>query len=657
MRKPAPLPVPGPVWGPYPENRHPWSEKAHLERWLQELAAPLGQRRSEAGFRAFVARVRLLEAPLGLLDEPSLAERIRQLRPRLRNSTLPEDLLAEAFACLGEYSQRHLGRRPFDVQLIGARIVLTGGLAEMATGEGKTLTIGLAAACGALAGMPVHVMTVNDYLVRRDAEILVPLYAALGLSIACITEAATLPERRVAYAADIVYVTAKELVFDSLRDVVEPGAEGLRWHTDSLLGNARPTTLRGLCLGILDEADSILIDEARVPLILSDATVNPETTTFFKEALALARGLKEGDDFALDAQAQQAMLTPRGKQRVKKSAGWLSRPWLNRTHREAMVALALVAQHALHRDRDYLVADDAVHIIDPNTGRTAPGRAWSQGLHQLVEMKEACAPTSPAYTLVATSFQHFFPRYVRLGGLSGTLHEARRELFATYGLAVCRVPLHRPSRRITLAPRLFADHASLWPAVCTRVREILEAGRPVLIGTESVFDSEALSGQLLAAGIAHALLNARNDSEEAAIIAHAGEAGRVTVATNMAGRGTDILLAPEVAERGGLHVINCQLNDARRIDRQLVGRCARQGDPGSVETWLSLENRLLRDRLSAGLRRWLARYCPMIPSRLLTRLFNWPQRQREKHDCLLRRRLREQTKRQNRQLAFSATRE
>lgn len=267
-------------------------------------------------------------------------------------------------------------------------------------------------------------------------------------------------------------------------------------------------------------------------------------------------------------------------------------------------------------------------------------------------MKEGCTPTLPAAPLTATSFQRFFPRYVRLGGLSGTLHEARDELFATYGLAVCRVPLRRPSARVTLPPRLFTDHASLWPAVCVRIREMIDAGRPVLIGTESVLDSEALARHLQAAGIAHLLLNARNDSEEAAIVAHAGQAGRVTVATNMAGRGTDILLAPEVAERGGLHIINCQLNDARRIDRQLIGRCARQGDPGSVETWLSLDSHLLRSTLPAGLRRWLARRCPINSPRLLAALFAWPQRARESHDALLRRRLLAQIKQQNRQLAF-----
>ncbi len=657
MTRNPPLPVPGPVWGPYPENRRPWSELPRLERWLQQLAAPLSQGRREAAFPQFVARVRQCEAPLHGLDDAMLSAQIRQIRLRLRNSELPESLLAEALAIVGEACQRTLGRRPFDVQLIGARIVLAGGLAEMATGEGKTLTVALAAACGALAGMPVHAMTVNDYLVGRDAEALGPFYRRLGLSVATISAATPPAERSAAYTADIVYATAKELVFDSLRDRLAAGADGLRWHTDHLLGKDRPTALRGFCLGIIDEADSILIDEARVPLILSDAAVNPEKDAFFKESLALARGLKPGADFVMDARAEQALLTTHGKTRIEKGTGWLSRPWHNRAHRESMVTTALVALHALQRDRDYLVADDAVHIIDPNTGRTAPGRAWSQGLHQLVELKEGCTPTLPAAPLTATSFQRFFPRYVRLGGLSGTLHEARRELFATYGLAVCRVPLRRPSARITLPPRLFADHANLWPAVCLRIREMIEAGRPVLIGTESVLDSEALARHLQSAGIAHALLNARNDREEAAIVAHAGEAGRVTVATNMAGRGTDILLAPDVAERGGLHIINCQLNDARRIDRQLIGRCARQGDPGSVETWLSLESRLMRSTLPAGWRHWLAKRCPIKSPRLLAVLFGWPQRARERHDALLRRRLLAQTKRQNRQLAFSATRE
>ena len=651
------LPVPGPVWGPYPENRQPWPEQPLLERRLRQLGEPFRRWQAERRQKAFVDSVRAVEGSLAGDAASALAARVRQVRRDLRRAGLADAQLAPALAVIGECCQRALQRRPFAVQLIAARIALGGGLAEMATGEGKTLTVGLAAACGALAGMPVHVMTANDYLVTRDAATLAPLYALLGLSVAAITAAASPAERRRAYAADIVYATARELVFDSLRDALAPPAAGLRWHAERLLGQDAAPALRGLCYAIIDEADSILIDEARVPLILSQAGHNAAEGVYRQQALALARGLKAGRDFSLERRQAQATLTPAGCERIARAADWLGLPWRHRAHRESLVALALGALHALQRDRDYLVVDGSVQLIDPGTGRTAPGRAWSQGLHQLVELKEGCPPTAAASPRLTTTYQRFFARYVRLGGLSGTLDEARRELFSVYGLGVRRVPLRRPSRRLTLAPRLFADHAGLWQAVGARIREFVASGRPVLVGTESVADSEALARHLSAAGIAHALLNARNDGDEAAIVAAAGQPGRVTVATNMAGRGTDIVLAPGVAERGGLHIINCQLNDARRIDRQLIGRCARQGDPGSVETWLSLDSRLLRESLSPTLRRWLQARCPITAPRLLGVLFGVPQRQREAHDRAQRQRLQAQTQRQNRQLGFSATRE
>lgn len=651
------LPVPGPVWGPYPENPQPWPEQPALERRLRQLGEPLRRWQAERRQSSFVERVRAVEDGLAADDAGTLGERIRQVRLDLRRNGLAEAQVAPALAVIGACCQRALQRRPFAVQLIAARIVLDGGLAEMATGEGKTLTVGLAAACGALAGMPVHVLTANDYLVTRDATTLAPLYALLGLSVATVTAATSPAERHRAYTADIVYATAKELVFDSLRDALAPPAAGLHWHAKRLLGDDATPALRGLCYAILDEADSILIDEARVPLILSQAEPNAAEGVYLQQALALARGLKAGRDFSLQRRPPQAALTPAGCERITRAADWLGLPWRNRAHRESLVTLALGALHTLQRDRDYLLVGGGVQLIDPGTGRTAPGRAWSQGLHQLVELKEGCAPTAAACPRLATTYQRFFARYVRLGGLSGTLHEARGELFNVYGLGVRRVPLRRPSRRLTLAPQLFADHNRLWQAVSARIRELVAGGRPVLVGTESVADSEALASHLSAAGIAHTLLNARHDSDEAAIVAAAGQPGQVTVATNMAGRGTDIVLAPGVAARGGLHIINCQLNDARRIDRQLIGRCARQGDPGSVETWLSLDSRLLREGLPPTLRRWLQARCPISAPRLLRGLFGGPQRRREADDRVQRQRLQTQTQRQNRQLGFSATRE
>ncbi|HYE38969.1 MAG TPA: hypothetical protein VEB23_03505, partial [Ramlibacter sp.] len=471
-------------------------------------------------------------------------------------------------------------------------------LAEMATGEGKTAAIAIAAAVAALAGTPVHVVTANDYLAQRDSAALQPFYAQLGLRVACVTQPLQAVERRRAYAADVTYCTAKELAFDYLRDGVtrtadlSPLEQRARRMGDTQA--AQPPVLRGLCMAILDEADTVLIDEARVPLVLSRAEGSPAEAEFYRLALATARTLVVGEDFQPLGTGRQFALTPRGCRRL---AAWpvAEHPLLgHRAHREAAVEAALVALHVLQRDHDYVVRDGEVVLVDATTGRAAQGRAWSSGLHQLVEWKEGVRTSMRNGTVTQITFQRFFPRYLRLAGASGTLAESRGELRQVYGLGVVVIPRRVPSRLAVLPTRILPDSTSLWHRVAAEAARVAGEGRAVLVGTESVAQSEALSRALSQRGLAHQVLNARQDRAESALVAAAGQAGRITVATSMAGRGTDIACDAQVLDKGGLHVILCQVNASARIDRQFLGRAGRQAQPGSVQRLLAADFPLLR---------------------------------------------------------------
>jgi preprotein translocase subunit SecA len=355
-------------------------------------------------------------------------------------------------------------------------------------------------------------------------------------------------------------------------------------------------------MALVDEADSILIDEARVPLILSRTCKNTAQNEYHRHALRLAAQLSAPHDYRLDRARMTAALTDHGAAALEKASRDLGSVWRNGLHREETVCRALCALHLYLRDRHYLVSEGKVSIIDAATGRVAMGRVWSRGLHQLIELKEGCEPSGEQVTEAQITFQRFFRRYFHLAGMSGTLAEAGAELRQIYQLEVVKVPMRRASRRRRLPTRLYFRREDWFEAVIERVREMVRAGRPVLIGTDSVLDSEEFSTRLNQVGIEHEVLNARQDAHEADIVARAGEAGRVTVSTNIAGRGTDIPLAPGVAQRGGLHVLSCQRNASRRIDRQLFGRCARQGDPGSAEIVLCIERRPIGRLLS-----WLPR--------------------------------------------------
>lgn len=571
------IPRPGGRFGPYPERGQPprpWPvfTAAVWRAKLRQAKTP--SRREQV---RFLAKIHAMRARLGGCSFAFLTAVAKRVRARLATEGLMPELIAEMFALLDACLREQRRVTLHDSQLLAAWFMLDRRLVEMETGEGKTLAIALAAATCASAGMPVHVITANDYLVVRDAAAQAPLFAFLGLRVGAVTASTQPSQRGAIYQCDIVYCMAKELAFDYLRDRIAAGLD--RWQA------AKPASrlLRGLCMAIIDEADSILVDEACMPLILSVPEADGESPAYYRQALFLANQLKPGDDYAFDDRRRRAELTHAGQRKAQQLAGRMGGAWCQTRRREEALSLALAAQHLYLKDCDYLVEDRKIVIIDEPTGRQSNGRSWSRGLHQLIEAKERCPMTPTARTVARTSYQHFFSRYLRLSGISGTLAEAAGLLSAVYGLPVLRVPLHRPGRRMRLPARVFATKQDRWRCVVERAQALRRAGRPVLIGTASVCDSEALSACLAQAGVPHHVLNARHDAAEANVIAAAGQAGAITVATNMAGRGTDIALGPGVAERGGLHVIACQANRSRRIDRQLYGRCARQGDPGSVE--------------------------------------------------------------------------
>jgi preprotein translocase subunit SecA len=560
--------------------------------------------------RAQLMQTQLMQTQLRHSDTHVLQAEAQALRRALGRQGFTPALSARCLALVSLHAQRSLGLQPFDVQLQGAYVMLQARVLEMATGEGKTLTAGLAAAAAGLAGLAVHVVTVNDYLAARDAKKLSPLYAALGLRVAVVLEGDDLASRSKSYLADVVYCSNKTVVFDYLRDRqrLADRMQPLALSLDRLLATQPQgsTTLRGLHFAIVDEADSVFIDEARTPLILSALRGDEAAAAYYRQAIELARRLDPQQDITLDIQPPRVALTPSGRQQLLAWLADLPPVWQPPLRSEETVTQALSALHLYRRDEHYIVADGKVQIVDENTGRVMPDRSWEQGLHQMIEAKEGVALTAGRETLARISYQLFFRRYLRLAGMSGTVREVAGEIASVFGPGVTRVAPRLPSRRCCSGQHLLPNMAAKWQAVATSVAQCQAKGQPALVGTRSVAASEAISHVLTLAGITHTVLNAKQDADEAATIEAAGQPGRVTIATNMAGRGTDIVLADASRQAGGLHVILTERHDNARVDRQLVGRCARQGDPGSWQALLSLDDELLRSQ-PAAVRAALAR--------------------------------------------------
>lgn len=574
----------------------------HLD-WLEKLQRSLMGRfelnpwRMKLRQKRFLAAVKSQNKGIEERAESELLQRAGELGDLIRQQGFDDRLLAEQFAIIREMSGRILGMRHFDSQLTGGWIMIQGRIAEMKTGEGKTLTAVLPVISAALAGLPVHVITVNDYLTERDAEEMEPLYRCFGLSLGVILHEVDLAGRRIAYQSDIVYITGKELVFDYLRDQMKLiHKQPIRMQVASLHSTRVESQLqlRGLHFALVDEADSVLIDESRTPLIISGTQGNEEEQTFIETGWELSFQLQEEADFLVNKDRREIDFTEQGRKRLQTLSQDLGPLWKGSIRREEIIQKAFLARFIYQLDIDYLVREGKVELIDPLSGRVMEGRSWEKGLHQMVELKEECELTEQRITLARISYQNFFRRYLHISGMTGTAWEVRDELWRVYQLAVTPVKPNKKELRIQVASRVFNENNARWEAVAERCRELVKQGRAILIGTASVAESEVASEYLKQSGLAHKVLSAKEDKEEADIVTEAGQPGRITVATNMAGRGTDIKLSPSVKQAGGLHVILTEHYESSRVDRQLAGRCARQGDPGSFEMLLSLEDQPIR---------------------------------------------------------------
>ncbi|MBX6312129.1 MAG: preprotein translocase subunit SecA [Isosphaeraceae bacterium] len=593
-------------------------------------------------FAVLAARVNALEPVLERESDAQLRERSYRLRMRARQGESLNPMLVEAFALVREAAKRVIRQRHYDVQLVGGAAIHYRSIAEMETGEGKTLVATLPAFLNALPGKGVHVVTVNDYLAQRDASWMGEIYRFLGLTVGCIQTGQQDPERRAAYACDITYGTAKELGFDFLRDELKKFQAGGDLHRktfeQAFLGRGtspehdRPVQ-RGHNYCIVDEADSILIDEARTPLIIgAHNQPTQEEAAAYIGADEIAATLVRVKDFKYDPQERKAELTASGRRKVQMRAGHSAFSTLTVDGLYEYVERALRAQIAYLRDRDYVIVDGEVVIVDEYTGRMMPGRQWQDGLHQAIQAKERLEITLESVTAARVTVQDFFKRYKKLAGMTGTAWSDARELRRVYNVHVFPVPTNRPSRRVWEPDRVFSTETEKFRAVADRIIELNRKGAPVLIGTRSIERSERLSALLTEAGIEHQVLNAKNHAIEAQIVAQAGQPGKVTVATNMAGRGTDIKLGDGVAEKGGLHVIGTERHESLRIDRQLVGRCARQGDPGHAQFFVSLEDEIIEafgEKPAARLRK---RYAGRgeLTSPAWRRVFQVAQRKKER---------------------------
>ena len=595
---------PGIARGFYPEQKPPHENGFNQFLSLGTRFTQHNLKFSKKNSQRFVAKVNYYHQQLSKKNDKKLALIIKQLKQKLIRYSDNQQTVAQAFAIIKEVASRKLSMAHYDEQLIGGWFMFNGMLAEMQTGEGKTLTATLPASTAAMAGIPVHIISVNDYLVRRDAELMRPIYTALGLSVGTITEDMDHKTRQAAYKCDITYCTSKQLIFDYLKDrlVLKQKNNNLsHLQLEGLYSNgsrANKLLLQGLCFAIVDEADSVLIDEARTPLILSRPAKDiGQKKILYRQALQLAAELIIDKDYMINQRHRTIELTSTGHQRLielAKSRDNLSDFWRGKRRRTELISQALSAQKLFLRDQQYLLQNGQVIIIDEHTGRPAPDRKWENGLHQMIEIKENCEISVRNETLARITNQTFYRRYLHLCGMTGTAQEVAAELWSNYRLGVIPVPTHRPVRREMKALKLFNHSKTKWAAVIASVKQAHSKGQPVLIATGSVKTSDFLSRILDKENLKHKVLNARQDQEEAEIIANAGQLNQITVATNMAGRGTDIKLSPAVTNIGGLHVILCEPNVSRRIDRQVIGRCARQGDPGSVERFYSLDDEVIQ---------------------------------------------------------------
>ncbi len=570
-----------------------------------------------------------LEPQMQALTDEEIPAKLAEYRDQVQNGGRSlDDVLPEVFALVREASSRVMGMRHYDVQLVGGMVLHAGKIAEMKTGEGKTLVATLPVVLNALSGKGVHVVTVNDYLARRDAEWMGRLYNFLGLSVGVIVQGLTDEERKAAYACDITYGTNNEFGFDYLRD-------NMKFYAEQLVQ-------RGHNFAIVDEVDSILIDEARTPLIISGAS--DESTELYQAMDAVVRQLKAEEDYTIDEKSKTAMLTDAGVAKCEKILG------IENLFDPASIAYqhhilqSLKAHHCFKRDVDYIVSDEGkVVIVDEFTGRLMPGRRFSDGLHQALEAKEGVKVEAENQTLASITFQNYFRMYDKLAGMTGTAQTEAVEFDQIYHLETITVPTNKPMIRKDLPDLIFRTQKEKYHAIIESIKELYKTGQPVLVGTISIETSELLSAMLKKEGVPHSVLNAKHHAEEAAIVAQAGQKGHVTIATNMAGRGTDIVLGEGVKELGGLHILGTERHESRRIDNQLRGRAGRQGDPGSSRFYLSLEDNLMRifgsERISGLMEKLGMKEGEPIENRMVSKAIENAQKRVEGHNFEIRKTL------------------
>jgi preprotein translocase subunit SecA len=557
----------------------------HLSRWA-----------------AVLPRINELEPDLQKLTDHEVRKRSLSLRYRARSGEPLVRLLPEAYALVREAGRRTINMRHYDVQLLGGIAMFHRSIVEMQTGEGKTLTATLPMYLHALTGRGCHLATVNDYLAKRDADWMGPIFSALGLSVGVIQTQQQQNDRRTAYGCDVTYGTAKEFGFDFLRDrlLLRRIREG---QTDLLggmlgqvsgAGNEKPVQ-RDAYFALVDEADSILIDEARTPLIISALPSDEEKLAVecYKWAAKVAGEFVEDDDYEYDHEKKTVELTREGRQKARQLPKPDAMATVGMFNIYQYVERAIKVARDYHLDRQFVIRDGEVVIVDEFTGRMSEGRKWRDGIHQAVEAKEGVEVTVATGQAAQITVQDFFLRYEQLAGMTGTAAASAGELRKIYRCHVVPIPTNRPAIRQRLSDRVFGTEAEKWEAVVEEICRMHAEGRPVLVGTRSIDKSEKLSALLEQRGIEHQVLNANHIAEEAEIVAQAGQRGRVTVSTNMAGRGTDIKLGEGVLPLGGLHVICTEMHDSARIDRQLIGRCGRQGDPGTFRQFVALDDELL----------------------------------------------------------------
>ncbi|OLN26044.1 Protein export cytoplasm protein SecA ATPase RNA helicase [Desulfovibrio sp. DV] len=579
------------------------------------------------GLRPIVEAINAFEPQVKALDDDAIRARIVELRQEVAGGRTLDDILPEVFAIVREASVRSLGMRHYDVQLIGGVTLHQGKIAEMKTGEGKTLVATLPVVLNALSGKGVHLITVNDYLARRDAAWMGKLYAFLGLTVGVILHGLTDEERQASYGADITYGTNNEFGFDYLRD-------NMKFYQEQLVQ-------RPLNFAIVDEVDSILIDEARTPLIISGQA--EDSSVLYARINALIPMLHRDTHFTVDEKARTVLLTDDGVMRMEdilKIDNLFDAANITLQHH---VLQALKAHHIFQRDVDYVVKDGEVIIVDEFTGRLMPGRRYSDGLHQALEAKELVQVEAENQTLATITFQNYFRMYKKLSGMTGTADTEAVEFREIYDLEVISIPTNQPMVRKDFPDLVYKTQREKFEAIAADVKELHGRGQPVLVGTVSIEKSEMLSEMLKKTGVPHDVLNAKNHEKEAEIVAQAGHAGKVTIATNMAGRGTDIVLGPGVVELGGLHILGTERHESRRIDNQLRGRAGRQGDPGSSRFYLALDDDLMRlfgsDRLKGLMDKLGMEDGEPIENRMVSRAIENAQKRVEGHNFEIRKQL------------------